>query len=217
MADGLASSGALADAAKRSERALLRRDLRRRRRGLAEALRLRASKALARRIAKSPWFVRSRRIAAYLPSDGEIDLRPLIDIARKRGKRVYLPLMHRRSLRFLPFDAHTRLLPNRFAILEPRLPISRAVHPLFLDLALLPAVAFDAQGNRLGRGGGYYDRRFAARRRHRFLRGPKLVGTGYAFQQVASLNCAPWDIPLDAIASEAFFRPTHRSDRCDSP
>lgn len=207
---GLDASPGTVAREKRIERARLRRALRRRRRALPAALRLRASQALARQIAKSPWFRRSRRIAAYLPSEGEIDLSPLIDIARKRGKRIYLPIMHGRNLRFLPFASNARLLRNRFAILEPSVPIAWAIHPLFLDLALLPAVAFDAQGNRLGRGGGYYDRSFAARRRHRFLRGPKLVGTGYAFQRVSSLVGAPWDIPLDAIASEEFFSPIRR-------
>ncbi len=199
-----------AAAAERAERSRLRRTLRRRRRELGSALRLRASKGIARQIAKSPWFRRSRRIAAYLPSEGEIDLSPLIDTARKRGKRIYLPVMHGRKIRFLPFAAHTRLVPNRFSILEPSLPIDRAIHPLFLDLALLPAVAFDERGNRLGRGGGYYDRCFAARRRRRFLRGPKLVATGYAFQRLPSLPGAPWDIPVDAIASDRFFTPIPR-------
>src|SRR5690606_40461575 len=73
----------------------------------------------------------------------------------------------------------------------------------------LPLVAFDARGNRLGMGGGFYDRTFARAPRARTLR-PRLVGLAHHFQQVASLPAEPWDIPLDAIATDATDRKSTR-------
>ena len=63
-------------------------------------------------------------------------------------------------------------------------------------------MAFDPRGNRLGMGGGFYDRAFARVLRARPLR-PRLVGLAHGFQQVDSLPAEPWDIPLDAIATDA--------------
>jgi 5-formyltetrahydrofolate cyclo-ligase len=71
-----------------------------------------------------------------------------------------------------------------------------------LDLVLTPLVAFDAQGHRLGMGGGFYDRSFAYLLRHsRWLR-PRLIGLAYDFQRQTRLPHQPWDVPLHAIATD---------------
>ncbi|MGD8594123.1 MAG: 5-formyltetrahydrofolate cyclo-ligase, partial [Gammaproteobacteria bacterium] len=70
-----------------------------------------------------------------------------------------------------------------------------------LNLVLTPLVAFDARGNRLGMGGGYYDRTFAyLRHQHRWRR-PRLAGIAYDFQQVDRLERSSWDVPLSTIAT----------------
>ena len=185
-----------------AERRALRREMRHRRRALSASNRRAAAWVLSKRLAGSRWFANSRTIAVYLPNDGEIDLLPLVARAWSMGKRMYLPKLFGPKLWFLPFHARSTLAGNRFAIPEPVEPACRRIPPMFLDLVLFPLVAFDRFGNRLGMGGGYYDRTFEAVRRRTVWRGPKLVGVAYEFQRVDSLPAADWDIPLDAIVTE---------------
>ena len=189
-----------------TERRALRREMRRRRRALGEAARRAAARALSRRFAGSRWFINSRTIAVYLPNDGEISLLPLVARAWSMGKRTYLPKLFGPKLWFLPFHARSALAGNRFAIPEPVEPARRRIRPMFLDLVLFPLVAFDRLGNRLGMGGGYYDRTFEAVRRRTAWRGPELVGVAYEFQRVDALSAADWDVPLDAIVTECAIR-----------
>ena len=184
----------------------MRREMRRRRRALGEADRRDAARALSRRLAGSRWFANGRTIAVYLPNDGEIGLLPLVARAWSMGKRTYLPKLFGPKLWFLPFHARTTFAGNRFSIPEPVEPARRRIRPMFLDLVLFPLVAFDRVGNRLGMGGGYYDRTFEAVRRRTAWRGPTLVGVAYEFQRVDALPAADWDVPLDAIVTECGIR-----------
>ena len=189
-----------------TERRALRREMRRRRCALNEPDRRAAARALSRRLAGNRWFANSRTIAVYLPNDGEISLLPLVARAWSMGKRTYLPKLFGPKLWFFPFHARTTFAGNRFAIPEPAEPARRRIRPMFLDLVLFPLVAFDRAGNRLGMGGGYYDRTFEAVRRRTVWRGPKLVGVAYEFQKVDALPAADWDVPLDAVATERAIR-----------
>ena len=177
-----------------------------RRRALGKADRRAAAVALSRHLAGNRWFANSRTIAVYLPNDGEISLLTLVARAWSTGKRTYLPRLFGPELWFLPFHARTVFAGNRYAIPEPAEPPRRRIPPLFLDLVLFPLVAFDRFGNRLGMGGGYYDRTFEAVRHRTVWRGPKLVGIAYEFQKVDALPAADWDVPLDAIATEHAIR-----------
>jgi 5-formyltetrahydrofolate cyclo-ligase len=160
---------------------------------------------LTQQLKQSSLFLRSKHIAFYLANDGEIDLQPLIQQAWAMGKQCYLPVLcpafHKR-LWFAPYQAETPMQRNIFGILEPRLPW-RDMRPIFsLDLILTPLVAFDLQGNRLGMGGGFYDRSLAYLQQRRYWRKPRLVGTAYEFQQVAQLPKAVWDVPLHGVITE---------------
>jgi len=184
----------------------LRREMRQRRRNLTPRARRTAAQQLARHLGGTPLFHRARHIALYLSNDGEMDLTPLLTLARARGKQCYLPVLspafHNR-LWFAPWRPHTPLLPNTFGIPEPALPW-RAMRPAWaLDLVLTPLVAFDPEGNRLGMGGGFYDRTFAYLRQRRHWCKPHLIGVAYRFQQVAALPCQPWDVPLAGVVTEA--------------
>ena len=102
-----------------------------------------------------------------------------------------------------PIEPGTPLRRNRFQIPEPDVSPAEWLPPSALDLVLTPLVAFDSTGTRLGMGGGFYDRSFA------FLRDPdpvghrpRLIGLAYEFQQVEALVRQPWDVPLDAAATE---------------
>ena len=199
-----------------AERRALRREMRRRRRALGEADRRAAARALAHRLAGNRWFINSRTIAVYLSNDAEIDLLPLVARAWSMGKHTYLPKLFGPKLWFLPFHARTTFAGNRFSIPEPVEPARRRIRPTFLDLVLFPLVAFDEAGNRLGMGGGYYDRTFEAVRRRAVWRGPKRIGVAYGLQRVDALPAADWDVPLDAIATEREIRRPRDAPDCTS-
>lgn len=180
--------------------------MRRRRRGVGIEQRRLAAIQTARRIAGQPLFVRSRHIACYLSNDGEIDARPLIEIAWSMNKVCYLPVLdplHPNRLWFTPFHPDSRLVPNRFGIPEPLAVTRRRVPPWRLDLMLMPLVAFDERGNRLGMGKGFYDQTLSFLRRRNFWRKPRLLGVAYDFQKVPVLPVDPWDVPLHGVATEA--------------
>jgi 5-formyltetrahydrofolate cyclo-ligase len=178
----------------------LRRVMRARRRRLSPAQQRRAADQVARRLAQRPWFSNARSVACYIAADGEIDPLPLLHRALAAGKRVYLPVLERGArLRFAEYRNGARMRRNRFGIPEPT--GRRHCRPQQLDLVLLPLVAFDRRGARLGMGGGFYDRTFA------FLRAggrrkPRLLGLAHHFQEVAQLPLEPWDVPLAAIVTE---------------
>lgn len=188
-----------------SPRAQIRREIRSQRRALSATKHAQYSAQLCHRISRSPLFQRSHHIALYLPNDGEVDLRPLIHYATDRGKRCYLPVLspifHNR-LWFAPYNLGDPLESNRFGIPEPSLNW-RAMRPAWsLDLLLMPLVAFDNAGNRLGMGGGYYDRTLAYLRQRHHWRKPHLLGTAFELQRIDTLPHEAWDIPLQAIATE---------------
>jgi 5-formyltetrahydrofolate cyclo-ligase len=186
------------------DRQKLRLELRQRRRSLSELQQQRAARNLCRQLRNQLFFLRAKHIAIYLPNDGEIDPRPLMQFALSMGKKCYLPVLYpdgRNILQFLPVDNHTRYRDNRFGIPEPVVPQQRQHKPKYLDLVLMPLVGFDAHGGRMGMGGGFYDRTFAFRQNPSSHK-PKLVGLAHQCQQVEKLELASWDIPLDAIATD---------------
>lgn len=150
-------------------------------------------------------FLVSRRIACYLPNDGEVDTSDLIERMWRMRKSVFLPVLSRLPLDRLWFARALpgmELIPNRYGIPEPRVAARDLVRARELDLILLPLVAFDRNGNRLGRGAGFYDRSLAFLRHRRFLRTPHLLGLAYDFQRVPKIDTDPWDVPLDGVVSD---------------
>ncbi len=185
------------------ERRAIRRAMKARRLALPPRIRREAGRLLALHFAKTPLFRRSRRIAFYLPHRGEIDPTPLMEKARRMGKEVYLPVLHPMRGRPMAFAPHGgRMVKNRFGIPEPDVPPRLWLSARHLDLILLPLVAFDAQGHRLGMGGGFYDRTLAFLHRRTRWHRPRLVGLAYSFQEVEALPAHPWDVPLDGVATE---------------
>lgn len=182
-----------------------RRQLRAARRSLSRAQQRLASQALLHRLAQHPLFVRSRHVAFYLAVDGEIDPSPLLELAQRRGKACYVPVLSRwpaTHMRFQRLHTAQRWRRNRFGIAEP-VPDARHQIPAWrLNLVLMPLVGFDATGNRLGMGGGFYDRTFAYRARRDRWKGPRLFGLAHDCQKVAGLTSASWDIALDAIVTD---------------
>jgi 5-formyltetrahydrofolate cyclo-ligase len=176
--------------------------MRERRRALSPAQRERAALAVAHHLLSLGLPRPGSRVAAYLPVGGELDPAPIVEHARRRGCRVYVPVVtsHRgRRMRFAPLDG--TLHPNRWGIPEPCL--REAIDGRWLDLVLLPCVAFDERGGRLGMGAGFYDRHLAFLRHRSIWRRPRLVGLAYAFQRVEPMSQRPWDVPVSAVVTDA--------------
>lgn len=187
----------------------LRRQLRAARRALTPAQQRQAAHGLYRQLAQHPLFRRARHIALYLPNDGEIDPRPLLREAQRRGKQTYLPVLSdwpRTKMVFQRVRRGEKLRPNRFGIAEPRIDRARQRTVWALDLILLPLVGFDEQGGRLGMGGGFYDRSLAYRGRRKAWHAPILLGLAHECQKVQRLAQASWDVPLrGTVTDEAWY------------
>jgi 5-formyltetrahydrofolate cyclo-ligase len=186
------------------QRQHLRRLMRSRRRALSPRQQREASRKLLANLSRLPAFRRARHIALYLPNDGEIDPTPVIELCWKLGKQTYLPVLHpirHNRLWFVPYGRNTLMRRNIYRILEPSLMGVPRRPAQALDLVLLPLVAFDATGARMGMGGGYYDRTFSFKQR-KGPQGPKLIGLAHDIQRVESLAVASWDIPLAGIVTD---------------
>jgi len=182
-------------------RAKLRSKLVRQRRALPPQLARQAGHAASALTWQLPLMQRARRIAAYLAINGEIDCAGLIRTAWNRGREVYLPVLQGEALFFRRYRRNTLLVPNRFGIPEPTgEPLLRAIA---LDVVIAPLVAFDQVGNRLGMGGGFYDRTFSFLRYRKSWRHPRLLGFAYQMQRVDNLPAQSWDVPLDAVVTES--------------
>lgn len=193
-------------AATGADRRQLRRHFRALRRAIGPGERRRAAHAVARRLAAEGLLRSGSRIAVYLVHDGELDPAPILQAARLRGARIFLPVITRAAagrMRFAPLDCPARAWRrNHFGILEPGAIPRLHRSATDLDLVLMPLVAFDREGHRLGMGGGFYDRALALRARRGQFRRPKLIGLAFDCQEADSLASASWDVPLDAIATE---------------
>jgi 5-formyltetrahydrofolate cyclo-ligase len=179
--------------------------LRQARRNLSPQQQHRAARSLYRQLAQHPLLRRARHIALYLPSDGEIDPRPLLREAQRRGKTTYLPVLRRWPRTRMDFQRvrpHEVMARNRFRIAEPPANPARQRKVWALDLVLLPLVGFDEQGGRLGMGGGFYDRSLAYRRLRKNWHKPTLLGLAHECQKVDRLALANWDVRLQAVVTE---------------
>jgi 5-formyltetrahydrofolate cyclo-ligase len=165
------------------------------RRGFVETLdeqeKSRLEEALARVL--EPLFERSRIVGAYCPMPSEISPMPAIQLARSRGITTAFPAFanHQDPFRFLVGDPDEE---GPWSIFQP----SQDAPHVFPDLVLLPLVAIDRQGTRLGQGKGHYDRVVEDLR----SRGALLIGLGWDVQLLDStIPADPWDVPLDGFAS----------------
>lgn len=182
------------------DRIALRGELRRRRRALPAAERIAAAERLADRLDTLPFACRSGRVAGYWAMDGEIALH-VWQLRLPRDVVYCLPVLHEDGcLRFAPWRPGAPLVANRYGIPEPDVADDASFAADAMDLVVVPLVAFDARGHRLGMGAGWYDRSFAFRSER--AAPPWLVGAGFAVQQVDALSPESWDIALDAVCTE---------------
>jgi 5-formyltetrahydrofolate cyclo-ligase len=185
--------------------------MRRRRRALTATERETAAKAALTHFRSAFRLREGMKIAIYVSAKGELDTAPLIELTRRRNCCVYVPVVRgaRQPLGFMPLAGPMRA--NRFGIPEPRFDTRRCIDPRALDIVLMPLLAFDLCGERLGSGAGYYDQTFAFLRRHGTWKRPRLIGLAYRWQGVPALEHAPWDVPMDAVVTDAgVLRFAHR-------
>ena len=185
----------------RDERcSLMRTTLRQARRQLPAPRRIAAAEQLADRLLALAFAPPEGYVAGYWAMDGEIGLHAW-QLKLPPGCVYCLPVLHGDLLRFAPWRPGDPLVTNRYGIPEPDLEPSSALEPDRMSLVVLPLVGFDKAGNRLGMGGGWYDRSFGFRIGR--AAPPWLVGAGFDVQQVEQLPAAEWDVGLDAACTES--------------
>jgi 5-formyltetrahydrofolate cyclo-ligase len=143
-------------------------------------------------------------VAAYVAVRGELDPASAIEGLRGRGARIALPRAQEPTpgearLSFECVEPGTALRPGKFGIPEPAEDARLSVEPDALDVVILPGLAFDADGRRLGSGGGYYDATFRGSRRGS---SPLLMGFAYDFQIVDLCPAEPHDVAVDLVVTE---------------
>lgn len=188
--------------------------MRRRRRQLGPAQRIAAANAIAERLLGLEFAPQQGHVAGYWAMDGEIALH--VWQLNLPSNCVYcLPALNGNELAFVPWRPGDPLVTNRYGIPEPAATSATLLRPEDMALVVAPLVAFDASGARLGMGGGWYDRSFTFRRNRSAP--PWLVGVGFELQRLERIDTAEWDVPLDAVCSEAGTYDTNQqsSDKGD--
>lgn len=183
----------------------IRQVIRQQRRALSDAHQRRAATDLLEHIKQSETITQAQHIALYLANDGELDTQPVMEWLWQQGKSVYLPVLHpfsKGNLLFLRYTPTTAMTTNRYQIKEPVLDIRLVMPVAELDVICTPLVAFDNTGQRLGMGGGYYDRTLT--RWHQQQLGPRPLGLAHDCQQVETLPFEAWDVPLPEIITPSY-------------
>ncbi|SMN00561.1 5-formyltetrahydrofolate cyclo-ligase [uncultured Candidatus Thioglobus sp.] len=171
----------------------LRQQLRNQRNALSASERVQFAKQLLPQTQQIANFQAGQKIALYLTNDGEIDPIHIINFLKNEGISVYLPILDGKSLKFAEFSG--KLQKNSFGIDEPV--ETKGLNAEQLDIIFMPLVGFDNNKNRIGMGGGFYDRTLAFTKTQD--NNPKLYGLAFDCQQVDKIEAQSWDITLDAV------------------
>ena len=155
------------------------------------------SEAVVRKLRNTVEFQKSEFIMFYMPSAQEIDTDSLLIESIQSGKHVCIPWLDEDNRSLVPVEIHdveSSLVPGRYGLREPK---RELVHPFDLDLlelVLVPGLAFDTKGRRLGRGKGYYDRFL-----DRLPRQTKRIGLAFDFQLFGEVPAGETDVPVDMV------------------
>ena len=177
------------------EKAALRERMRVQRRDYAASLSPETRKALEDALSEvlDPLLFQASVVAGYFPMKDEVSVLPALERAREMGKTTALPAFVDRDSR-MTFHPGAPVDPGPWGILQPPAD-GPTVAP---DLLLIPLLAIDCQGNRIGMGKGHYDRALPGLR----AAGARIIGIGWPFQLLEELlDPDPWDVPLDGFAS----------------
>lgn len=167
------------------------------RKKLTPEFQYKSSKKICTKISELSEFQNAKKVAFYKSINEEVTLQDLIDTSLNKGKYCYLPVVDDdNSLFFLPINAQSLLVENKFKILEPQGDKNIAECSEKIDIIIVPLVAFNKDGARLGMGKGYYDRALANNNNS------LLIGVAYEFQLQPNIKPQPWDVQLHAIVTE---------------
>ncbi len=179
----------------------MRESGRRARHDIGDSNRAKYSSRICRHFLHSALFFRSKSIACYLAMSDEVDTSMIIERAWSAKKRVFVPqIENHMHMHFVEITRNTRLERNQFGIWEPH--SGKAISPEKLDVVITPLVVFDQSRNRIGSGGGYYDRCSSFLKQNRKWQRPKLVGVAFDCQEVEKICPNPWDIRLYRVFTE---------------
>lgn len=162
----------------------------------------RLGEAIFRNILDSNILNDKKRIAIYYSVNNEVTTEQIIKHLWAENKELFLPIIKFNQLMFGSYKSGDNLNNNKFGIPEPVTRTEDLIAADILDLVIVPLVAFDSNCNRLGMGGGYYDRALAFKQTSSQIRSPLLIGLAYELQKVNALEINSWDIPMDGIISE---------------
>ncbi len=198
----------------REEKRALRRAMAERRDTLPAESRVQMAAQAAERFLELPEVRSARTVAGFVSTRSEIDTEPLLQALRQRGVDVVLPRVSTGlippRLRFHRVEKKDDLVFGIFGLLEPSLE-SPEVAAHAIDVFMVPGLAFDGRGARVGYGGGYYDELAAYVRAHPDATAARFVGFAFDFQLVDHCPSGEWDVPLDCIVTN------ERIVHCDAP
>lgn len=169
----------------------LRREIREKKRAMTEAQIQRASEKLAKLFAESDAYRNARTVYGYLPYNQEVRTVPMLEQALRDGKQVAVPKVYGDEMKFILMTDLSRVAPGYAGIPEPVEDGPAAEDPT--ALVLMPGLAFDPEGHRIGYGGGFYDKFLAQEPGH-----PTLA-LCYDFQMCTHLDTEPFDINVDCV------------------
>lgn len=167
-----------------------------------------AAENIARNLASQISYTNSNKIASFLSFDGEINTQIVNQMLLKEKSIYYLPKIRpakSNRLWFMPYKGEEKLENNCFGIPEVDLRVSQCVPVSTLNIILIPLVAFDNQGNRIGMGKGYYDASLSYLLNDDeggFFKRPLFVGVAYEQQKVDEIPSTPDDIKLDMVLTQ---------------
>ena len=189
----------------REEKRALRRAMAEQRDALTQAQREAMTASAVEQFLDLPETRVARTVAGFVSTRSEIDTEPLLDQLRQRGVDVVLPRVSTGlippRLRFHRVQRRSELVFGIFGLLEPGPDLPElAAHEI--DLFMVPGLAFDKRGARIGYGGGYYDELAAYVHAHPDATTARFVGYSFDFQLVETCPSGEWDVPLDTIVTD---------------
>lgn len=183
----------------KEQRNLLRQEILAKRRQLTAKESAQAGLSILKTIMQMNVFKRTVNVASYISLSGELCTQDMNEYFMTRH-HLCLPYMvtgQKGKMDFYSFKKGDELVENRFHILEPKNQPEKLVLEDKIDVIIVPLVAFDNKGNRMGMGGGYYDRMLKKVRKDCLV-----IGVAYEFQQVDELLVEEWDMPMDIVITE---------------